>query len=368
MKLTVAIQLKPTELQAKRLLCTLERANLAANSISKIAWATGTFQQFKLHKLVYFETKKAFELAAQMVVRLVYKVTDAYKVDRKRQRVFTPHGSIAYDDRILRFFTTKEQVSIWTLKGRETIPFVCGPKQRDLLKFRKGESDLVFREGKWYLFVTVDIIEPVPEEIDDFIGVDLGIVKLATLSTGQSFAGKTIHNVRARNIKLRAKLQAKGTKSAKRLLKKRSFKEARFAKQVNHHISKRIVQIAKAQGQGIALEDLKGICGRIKRFRRRQRYTLHSWSFYQLLSFIQYKARKEGVRVEIVPAAYTSQTCAECGYCDKANRPNQSSFLCKRCSYASNAEFNAARVISYLGGVSVNSPYAVSAQPARLVG
>jgi len=364
MKLTITVQLKPTEIQAKRLLATLERANEAANQVSQTAWETRTFSKFKLQSLVYHSVKKTYGLTAQVVVRLVAKVADAYKLDKKRQRVFRPHGSIAYDERILRFFSDK--VSIWTLKGREVIPFVCGEKQRAMLKFRKGESDLVYREGKWYLFVTVDVVEPAPDEPDDFIGVDLGIVQIATTSEGQAYSGKAVNNVRARNIKLRQKLQKIGTKSAKRLLRKRRAKEARFAKQVNHEISKGLVQTAKARKRGIALEDLSGISRRITARRKQQRYTLHSWGFNQLLQFVTYKARREGVRVAIVAPAYTSQTCSECGYCDKANRATQAIFSCKKCLYVANADYNAARVIRYLGRVSVGIPYAVSINPARV--
>jgi predicted transposase len=164
MKLTISVQLKPTEYQTKLLFATLEKANLAANAISKIAWEQKVFGQFKLHKLVYHSIKDTFELTAQVVVRLIAKVADSYKLDNKRQRMFRPHGAITYDDRILK--VKSDTVSIWTLPGRETIPFVCGEKQRELLKFLKGESDLVYREGKWYLFLTVDYQEPPPGETD----------------------------------------------------------------------------------------------------------------------------------------------------------------------------------------------------------
>lgn len=366
MKLTVALQLKPDEKQAQCLLATLERANQAANRISQQAWDNRIFQKFKLQNLIYYPIRQTFELTAQMVVRLVAKVCDAYKLNKKRLRVFRKHGSIAYDDRILSYKADK--ISIWTLKGRETIPFICGEYQQKLLQFRQGESDLVYREGKWYLLAVVDLIEPASDEPDDFLGVDLGIVQIATMSNGDAFAGRAVNNVRARNVELRAKLQSKDTKSAKRLLKKRNSKEANFARQVNHHLSKCIVQTAKAQSQGIAIENLMGIRDRIKRLRRRQRYTLHSWSFYQLASFILYKARKEGVRVAVVDPRYTSQTCAECGYCCRENRRSQAQFQCVSCGFVAHADHNAARVISYLGRASVNKPYAVSCQSARLVG
>ena len=94
--------------------------------------------------------------------------------------------------------------------------------------------------------------------------------------------------------RLRAKLQKKGTKSAKRLLKKRSGRERRFARDVNHCISKAIVQTAQGTPRGIALEDLKGIRERInaqRTVRKRQRRVLHSWAFFQLRAFIAYKAQ-----------------------------------------------------------------------------
>lgn len=363
MKLTIAIQLKPDERQHKLLLETLERANLAANVISQQAWDNRTFQKFKLQQLVYYQIKDTFELTAQMVIRLIAKTCDAYKLDKKRQRVFREHGAIAYDDRILSY--KKDSISIWTLAGREPIPFVCGEKQRELLKFRKGESDLVYRDGKWYLFAIVDVIEPAPDEPDDFIGVDLGIVQIATTSDGQQFSGRAVNNVRARAVKFRAKLQQKGTKSAKRLLKARRYKEARFVAHTNHTISKRIVQTAKAQALGIALENLSGIRERVT-VSRRQRGTLHSWSFYQLLQFVLYKAKRAGVSVVIIDPHYTSQTCSGCGYCHRSNRPNQSTFKCLRCGYVANADANAARVIRYLGRAAVGQPYAVSINPARV--
>ena len=110
MKLTISVQLKPCEQQAELLLAILERANAAANAISAVAWENKVFQKFKLQQLVYYGVKETFELTAQMIVRLIAKVADAYKLDKKRQRVFRKHGAITYDDRILRF--KQNEVSI----------------------------------------------------------------------------------------------------------------------------------------------------------------------------------------------------------------------------------------------------------------
>jgi putative transposase len=104
---------------------------------------------------------------------------------------------------------------------------------------------------------------------------------------------------------LRRKLQKKGTKSARRLMRRRRRKERRFATDVNHQISKKIVGAAQRTESGISMEDLKGIRGRV-RANKKQRRSLHSWSFAQLQSFILYKAERPGVPVRFVDPRNTS--------------------------------------------------------------
>jgi IS605 OrfB family transposase len=171
--------------------------------------------------------------------------------------------------------------------------------------------------------------------------VDLGIVQIATDSDGCAHAGAHLNGLRRRHRRQRGRLQAKGTRSAKRLLQRRSRKEARMARDVNHCISKSIVAEAERTGRGIALEDLKGIRNRI-RARRHQRATLHSWAFAQLGSFIDYKAALAGVPVVYVDPRNTSRTCPACGHVDKGNRPSQATFKCLGCGFAGPADHIAA--------------------------
>jgi IS605 OrfB family transposase len=140
---------------------------------------------------------------------------------------------------------------------------------------------------------------------------------------------------------LRAKLQKKGTKAARRLLKKRRRRETRMANHVNHVISKKIVKKAKDSGLGIAIEDLQGIRDRVT-VRKSQRQQLSSWSFHDLQTKIIYKARLAGVSVVLVDPRNTSKTCQICGLVDKANRKSQDQFLCVSCGFASQADHNAA--------------------------
>jgi putative transposase len=341
-KLTIGLKLRPTYQQASALKETLERANAAANECSRIAWDHQTFAQFHIHKLVYTTLRGQFDISAQLAVRVIAKVADAYKLDHERQRTFYKHGSIAFDDRILRYGA--DYVSIWTVTGRQKIPFVCSERDRILLAARQGESDLIYRKGKWYLWATVNVVEQSPYNPDDYLGIDLGIARIATDSDGKSFSGSHVKNLRKRHLKLRQRLQSKKTKSAKRRLRERRRKESFFARDLNHQISKQIVKKAKRTNRAIALEELKGIRSRV-RARKAKRSELHSWSFGQLRDFIEYKAKLAGVPVITVNPRNTSRECSSCGHVCKSNRRSQKVFQCQQCGHSSNADVNAARVI-----------------------
>src|SRR6266545_220216 len=196
MKLVAQVKLLPTPEQAQALRQTLEVANTACNYISNQAWDNQTFRQFSLHRLTYYAVKEMFQLAAQMVVRCVSKVADAYKLDHKEKRTFKPHGAIAFDNRILTWRTEKKFISIWTVAGRASIPFTCGQRQAELLNSQRGESDLCLVKGKFYLFTVCGVDTPKPIEVDGVLGVDLGIVQLATTSNGGDFSGAGIDDYR----------------------------------------------------------------------------------------------------------------------------------------------------------------------------
>lgn len=362
MKLTAQIKLVPTPKQAELLKATLEQANTACNTISQYAWENKVFSQFDLQKAQYYGLRDEFELAAQVVVRCLGKVADAYKLDKNAKRTFKEHGSIPYDNRILNYRQQTETVSIWVLGGREEMPYQCGERQRELLKHQKGESDLWYAGGAFYLLATCEIDEPTPEAVKEFLGVDQGVVNIAVDNDGQIHKASHINNVRHRHRRLRRKLQRKGTQSARRLLRRQSGKEQRFAKDTNHCISKSIVVKAQGTKRGIALEDLGSIRDRIT-VRQSQRATLHCWSFDDLDRKIGYKARLYGVKVVHVDPRNTSRTCPECGGIDRHNRLSQSVFKCVACGFSGLADHIAAVNISRRA--SVNRPHVPTTQTQR---
>jgi IS605 OrfB family transposase len=212
-----------------------------------------------------------------------------------------------------------------------------------------GETDLVFRDGKWFLYATIEATEALlTDPVNGFLGVDMGIVNIATTSDGNRAAGAELNCYRKRQARIRKRLQAKKTSSARRLLKKRRRKESRFASDLNHQISKRIVAEAKRTGCGVAVEQLTGIRDRV-RLRKPQRAMVHSWAFAQLGSFLAYKAKQAGVAYVEVDPAYTSQTCCQCGWVDKRNRRTQAVFDCGRCRFVGHADHNAALNIAIRG-------------------
>ncbi|SIO91000.1 putative transposase, IS891/IS1136/IS1341 [Nocardiopsis sp. JB363] len=365
------VKLLPSPEQARALQATLRTCNEAADHASQVAQATGATNKYALQRAVYHELKARFGLSAQPTVRVLGKVCDAYttrqanlkagnlgrKGSPRRQRVestpisFRPDAAQPFDDRCLSWQMDARTVSIWTVAGRmKNLGFVTSPEQLKLLtEYRQGESDLIYRDGQWFLAATCEVPEQEenPEPVG-FMGVDLGIVEIATTSAGDRFSGRVLNRYRRKQNRLRAKLQRKNTKSAKRVLKRLRRREARRAREVNHQISKSIVERAERTDHGIVLEDLKGIRGRVRQAKR-QRSALHSWSFAQLRDFIGYKARRVGVPVLVVDPAYTSQTCSECDHTSRRNRPTRNRFVCRQCGVVLHADVNASRNLAHRG-------------------
>jgi putative transposase len=376
-KQVVKVRVLPNEPQAASLTATLRICNEAATWLSAAMHAQRVRRKHDVQKRFYAELKQRFGLSAQPAIRVIGKVANAYAAlnanidagnhgppgsERRKKVASTPIGFRAeaaqpFDARCLSWQIPEKvggreaTVSIRTTAGRlKGIRVLAAPHDLVLLRTRPiGESDLIYRDGKWFLHATIETSEaPLAEPVSGFLGVDMGIVNIATTSTGDKSSGAELNRYRKRQARLRKRLQAKKTSSARRLLKKRRRKEARFAADINHQISKRIVAEAERTGCGIAVEELTGIRDRV-RLRKPQRATMHSWAFAQLGSFLAYKAKQAGVAFVEVDPAYTSQTCSACGWVDKKNRRSQAVFECGRCGFVGHADHNAAINIAARG-------------------
>lgn len=211
----------------------------------------------------------------------------------------------------------KEVFENWTFKGA-TLTYTRHKKQ-------------------FWVRLIFEADDPQRLELGDVLGIDRGLYHLAVTSDKQFFSSSTIRATQRRYLHNRRQLQQKGTRNAKRHLKKMSGREKRFMKDVNHCVSKKLASL-----QGISvyvLEDLTGI--RNQRRNKKMNKWMSSWTFYQLEQFLAYKAEANGKSVGYVDARYTSKKCSKCKHRSSASR-NKSRFRCKSCGYQEHADINAA--------------------------
>ena len=177
-----------------------------------------------------------------------------------------------------------------------------------------------------------------PEDaMGEAVGLDRGLYSIVTTSDGEYYRAQEVRAVRRRYLYTRKKLQQKGTRSAKRLLKKLSGKEKRFMLDYNHVISKEIA--SNPSHNVFVLEDLAGI--RDKRKGKTLNTWLAQWSYHQLETLLQYKAQALGKTVVFIDPRYTSQRCNSCGVIEKTNR-KKNKYVCQSCGVMEHSDVNAA--------------------------
>jgi putative transposase len=193
---------------------------------------------------------------------------------------------------------------------------------------------------KEFAYVSCTVAEQ-PEMIPQcFIGVDRNttghVAVTANPDTGKiEKFGKSALHVHRKYSAIRKRLQKEGKF---RELKRVKDRESRIVKDLNHKISRKIVDMAQEQHAALVFEELNGI-RKTRKQHRSFKYALHSWSFYQLQQFVEYKAKLLGVPVLYINPAYTSQDCSLCGA--RGQRIGKD-FKCPVCGHADHADVNAA--------------------------
>jgi putative transposase len=398
---TIVVQLKPTPEQARILKQTLDVHTACFNEVAHLGFTTRNRNGVDLHKQTYYELRRKFpDLPSQLVIAARVKATEAVKSALTWQKkheasypkkvakakklgkeppvfkpVKSPHAKfcpVRYDARSYWVKWQTSTASLATIAGRIELPFTVPAYAQQYTGYPPTSADLCYRKGKWTLHITVSLPAPIGAPTQDVIGVDLGLNRPAVTSARQFLGEKHWKEQERRIFRLRRKLQKKGTKSAKRHLKKLSGKRFRQRRDHDHVLSKRIVQYAPPGGT-VVLENLTNIRERAKigRGKKNKNVThkrrMHSWSFAQLYWFVQYKAERKGVAVVKVDPRHTSQMCSRCGYQHRANRRSQSLFLCRQCGYCLNADLNAAKNIreKYLASLAQDGTPILSGSPCQ---
>lgn len=360
---TIKLRLQLDEVDVLKLKETIMMYNTAVNIAANYGFEHHTSSKITIHHATYYSIREQFPQLNSSLVQAARDVAaEALKsVKLKRLPVAKPFAAARFNQRTLRVVLKHRFATISTVEGRIEAKFTVPEYYSKYLDWSVRSSTVKYIQQKKEFWLHLVMRTGSPTQFGNrVLGIDRGIVNVAVCSNNKFFNGSQIKAVRAKYAYIRQKLQSKGTKSAKRLLKKLSGSERRFVKDVNHCISKEIVAMPY---DVFALEDLTSIRVQTRKGKNFTR-KLNNWSFYQLEEFIKYKAEAVGKLVVSVDPRYSSQKCSRCGNILKENR-NGSSYHCHNCGLQLHADLNAARNIaqsgiSCLSRLYVNQPNVVS--------
>ena len=363
---------------------TMEQYRLACNYVSEYLFNNNfPLNKNEVQKVIYNTIREKFNLKSQMTISCIRSVIARYKTvktqmarrpykyqDQNTGEWYREVRDLTWLHKPISFnrpqvdlqrnrdwsYLSSGQLSINTLDGRVKVDPICrGFNQYLDGTWKFGLAKLLKSSGKWYLHIsaTKEVADFNKQTVKHVVGLDRGLRFLATSYDEQGktafFDGQAIMRKRAKYQKLRATLQAKGTKSAKRRLKKLSGRENRWISDVNHCLSKTLVQKYGANTLFV-LENLNGVSFERTDLPKALRNQNKSWAFYQLEQFLTYKAHLHNSEVVEVSAKYTSQRCPKCGVIKKDNRNHEKhEYHCDNCGYRSNDDRIGAMNIQLLG-------------------
>jgi putative transposase len=335
---TVKIRLERTA----DLVQTVSVFNQACQWVLDWGYQNKQYNKTTLHRATYRSIRTNFpSLPSALVQTARDQASEMMRRDRFKHKIRKkPFSSIRYDKRTLSVFLESGYCTISTVFGRMRYDFVLPEYYRQYASWRVQSAQLIVGRDACFLNVQVEGESPAKSTGDRRLGVDLGINNIAVCSDNSFFNSKHLKNVKGKYQHLKAELQSKGTRSAKRKLKKISGRERRFVRDLNHCVAKEIVN---KPFDIFVFEDLTAIRGpkRNKAFNCK----LGNWSFAQLRSFVEYKAEARGKKVMVIDPYNTSQTCSKCGHVARANRKGRQ-FACVECGFSLDADLNASRNIA----------------------
>lgn len=356
---------QPSERKARWLETMAELFSQSVQLALDAAEALHTSSRTQIHHASYYPIRNQYGLAAdyaRMAVNAAVSLARSYyglrQSEQQRQPSFPTINRSQGIGLGVNAYTLVERARGWVLRvstgtrGEYIWLPLCVPARfRDRMPLIYGDAKLFKREGNWYAMLPVRApnTPAVRDGAPTFIGVDLGIVRLATVATPDQvrfISGKAARHKREHFADLRRRYQR-----ANRLdrVKEQRGQEQCWMGDLNHQISRQIIDLALAYAHPvICLERLDGIRNRTRGSKRFNRM-MSSWSFRQLTDFIRYKAAREGIPVLLVDPRGTSKTCPRCGHATRSNRPQQGRFRCVACGYEANADLVAARNIAARG-------------------
>ena len=337
----------------------------ACNISSRIGWRTGETRKTYLQDLAYDTVLEETRLGSQHAILATHQAAAALsgveeiKELNENYKTSCPEftaTTVKYDTRTMTLFDD-ETVSLATVGDRIrcdlALPDDEDGYQHQYLSdedWELTESTLSRRDGDYYLHLGFRKPQPekqVEQQGDDedrtVLGVDLGIVNIATTSTAYFASGRDLRHRHREFERIRSSLQQTGTQSAHRSIQQMGGRESRYVRDVLHRVANDVIEEALDHDcEYIVFENLTHIRERappVKEF--------HQWAHRQLVDLVEYKAGAEGICVEYVDPENTSRRCPECGHTSKGNRVTQAEFECERCGTTANSDYVGAKNIGW---------------------
>lgn len=344
---TAKLQIYPNADDRLSLIESMRAYADACNFVSHYVFSTKDLSQVSVQKHTYGYVRDKFGLPSQMACNVVRTVIGSYKTNKSNGQEWTeckynaPQMTLSWNR---DYSLNKDKFSIGTLHGRIKTDYAKEAMEQyfDKDKYMFGTAKVVYKHNKFFLHISVSYYanEVLDKEICNVVGHDRGIRFLTTSydSNGKTHFvdGKDVKQKRAHYKILRRQLQQIRTSSSRRRLKAIGQRENRWMQDVNHQVSKALVEM-NPQNTLHVLEDLTGIRSATEKVKVRNRYVMVSWSYFDLEQKLTYKAKEHGQKVIKVSPRYTSQTCPRCGHIEKSNRDHAKHiFKCKCCGYTSN--------------------------------
>jgi len=352
---TVHFPLNLAEEQKDILFETVDRYTKAWSYCVGVAWREEIKTVDELHDATYYPVRNKFELKSQYTCsskdRAFEAVCSARRLESRGKKVSKPSSKsipIRLDKNTFSFKNDREAVSITTYAKRITISLDWHTHAKRYRDWKCVSGEISITQWGTPVLRLIFTKEPVVYPRTGVIyGADRGIKRQVVLSSNK-FYGRAVWKEHERRLfSLISRLQAKGTKSAKKHLKKVWRRLRLFRENCDRVVAKEIIKLLQP-GDTIVLEDLTNIrdrCGAKGKVHKKHRRHVGRWSFKRLEQLIKYYAELEGIYVETVEPHYTSQTCSRCGIVSKKNRKSRSFYSCS-CGLNLNADLNAARNIA----------------------
>jgi len=348
------------------LIATIKEFNSVCNFCLKKGMKTKTYNKLKLHHSTYKTIRRKSKLQSSLVQCARDQASEMLKREKlKRLPVKKEYSAIRYNQRTFSFNLKTNQISLSSINGRKKIKLNIPNYFKKYSLNKIVLSTLSFKNKKLHLKLIIDIETPTKLKVKSVLGIDRGIINPIVTSNNKFYNSRKIRTIKGKYQYLKSHLQAKGTKSAKRHLKKISGREKRFITNINHILAKEVVNM---NYEAFAIETLT--IKKQKKLGKKFNKALGRWSYGQFQRFLEYKAENLGKTVVCIDPRYTSQCCSNCGEIRRANRKGKI-YICNKCGYSLNADLNASKNIAELGKaffsrLPVNQPIVTSLNKAQL--